>query len=167
MWLLGGGTGYIPKKVRSSEGEYPVEYRSQSIKMNPITVSFHGSEPQHSKQIQELQSQLSAKSKALIQTRTYSEMIKCSSDECVSWHWHAGNFPQGNPRCQYISDDSTVHVVLLRHHAVPVHAVLSVTRWALLTLIPWQPFGKCVTQGEKLIRSSISSPTVVLNKSDS
>ncbi len=120
--------------------------------MNTITVSFHSSErfrtsAQQTHPVTAKSYQLSRKSNALIQMWAYSEIMKCSSYKCVSWYWYTGNSPHRNPRCECISNDSTVHVVLLRHHGVPVHAVFNITYWTLLTLMPWQLFGTWVTLG--------------------
>lgn len=60
-----------------------------------------------------------------------SEMIKSSSD-----HMSAGTLELSIRECQCISKDSTVHVVLLRHHAIPSHVVFNVTHTGPIDVNP-------------------------------
>lgn len=138
--------------------------------MNLITVSIHSSEQfrtsaQQTDPVTAKSHQFSATSKALIQRRTYSEMIKCSSYRCVCWHRYTGDLSLGNSRCQHISDDSTVHVMLLRHHADSVHVVFSLTYWTLLMLIRWQSFG--IPAFYKLYKKNIENLSKICNSTDS
>lgn len=86
-------------KMNSHNSEW---FKTSAQQTDPVTAKSH---------------QLSAKSKALIQMWTYSEMIKYSSYKSVSWYRYTGNVPM-------IAQSIWCY---LRHHAVPVQAVFNLT----------------------------------------